>query len=577
MGSINKILIIDDNMEDQVIYRRFLMRSFGESLQIIVYSNGMSGLTYLTENEVDCILLDYQLPDMTGTEILKEIVDTQKSTAPIIMLTGQGNEKVATDAFKLGASDYLVKNDLDQHSLHKTISNAVEKILQAQKIREQEARIKFMAYHDYLTGVSNRVHFDELAKASLARAIRYKKRMAIYIIDLDHFKNINDTLGHEAGDELLKQVTQRFTTVIREVDSLARLGGDEFAIIADTVTSDEDVGILAGKLLGTLESTFNLVGHKVHVTTSIGVALYPNAGDSISMLSRNADIALYKAKESGRNTWCLFSQKLNLDVKNDFQIENFIREAIVKNKFCLQYQPIYNLKDLSIYAIEVLLRWNDDKFTQFTTEEVIKVAENSSLIFSIGDLVLDAGLKQLYKWEKMGIAKGIKLSVNLSPNQFNQTNFINRLQDMLTTLSIDPASIIFELTEMAIIRDLPKLIDSLNQLHQIGCLIFIDDFGTGYSGVNTILNFPITGLKIDQSFIQNIDNSPKNEALLKLIFLLSETLNLVVVTEGVETEKHFKKISTFSTTQKIQGFYLSPPVMVEEMEALLQKKPLVRK
>lgn len=569
MEGINKILIIDDSAEDQAVYRRYLTRSFGDSLEIVVYSSGVTGLTYLTENAVDCILLDYQLPDMTGTDILKEIVENKKSEAPVIMLTGQGNEKVATEAFKFGASDYLVKNDLDQQILHKTITNVIEKLAQSTKIREQEAKIKFMAYHDYLTGVSNRVHFEELARASLARAIRYKKMMAIYIIDLDRFKNVNDTLGHEAGDLLLKEVTRRFLSVIREVDTLARLGGDEFAVIADTLASHQDSEILADKLLESLKQPFNLLGHKIHVSASIGIALYPDAGDTLSMLSRNADIALYKAKEKGRNAWCVYTPKLNLDVTNDFHIENFIRDAIVRNKFCLSYQPIYNLGGDELYAIEALLRWQDAAFTNFTTEQVIQVAETSGLIVQIGNFVIETALKQFSEWKKK-YKNGLKLSVNLSPTQLIHKGYIENFQNLLQSANLDPSDIIFEITEMAIIKDLPSLIDSLNEFHAMGCLIFIDDFGTGYSGVNTILNYPISGLKIDKSFVQNINGSPKNSELLKLIFLLADALHLVVVTEGVETKDHIDIIKSFSAAQKVQGYYFSRAITAEKMQELLE-------
>lgn len=568
MTEINKILIIDDSDEDQAIYKRFLTKEFGESLEIIAYSSGSAGLAYLTENAVDCILLDYQLPDMSGTDILKEIINNKKSDAPVIILTGQGNEKVAAEAFKLGANDYLMKNDLNQKTLHKTIINVVEKLLQSAKIRDQEEKIKFMAYHDYLTGVSNRVHFEELARASLARAIRYKKIMAIYIIDLDRFKNINDTLGHEAGDILLKEVARRFISVIRDVDTLARLGGDEFAVIADTLAKESDCTILADKLLESLKQPINLIGHKIHISASIGIALYPNAGDTLSMLSRNADIALYKAKEQGRNAFCTYTQKLNMDVNNDFHIENFIREAIIQNKFCLLYQPIFNLTGDKLYAIEALLRWSDADFDKFTTEQVIKVAEISGLIAPIGNFVFETALKQFANWKKKYDFE-LKISINLSPTQLTHPEFIDNVRYLLESYKLNPNCVIFEITEMAIIKDLPLLIDSLNRLHAMGCSIFIDDFGTGYSGINTILNYPISGLKIDKGFVHNIHHAPKSHELLKLIFMLAEALNLIVITEGVETKEHHDAIRLFSATQKVQGYYFSRPLLAHEIELLL--------
>lgn len=308
MNNIKYILIIEDNPEDQMVYQRYLSRSFSQPLDIVIKDNGRSALTFLLNNTVDCVLLDYQLPDMSGLDLLRKILEQLKTIPPIIMLTGQGSETVAVEALKLGAYDYLTKSTLRPELLHKAIANAVEKSVLMKKVKKQESKIKHMAYHDYLTGIPNRLQFEQIASQALARAKRYQKKLAILMMDLDQFKIVNDTLGHGAGDLLLKQVVKRFEVILREDDTLARLGGDEFALVAEEINESEQASMVAQRLMQSLKEPFFLNHHETHITISIGIAIYPDAGEDISELMRNADLALYRAKEMGKNNFQYFER-----------------------------------------------------------------------------------------------------------------------------------------------------------------------------------------------------------------------------------------------------------------------------
>ena len=305
---IKKILIIDDNAEDQAMYRRYLRLMYQQPIEIITAEKGEDALQFLANGNVECILLDYQLLDMSGLTFLEKVKEARLLTTPVIMLTGQGNETIAVSALKLGAYDYLVKNDLQPQQLYKAINNAIEKYLLLKKIRVQEAEMRFLAYNDYLTDIPNRRRFEDLSAKAVSRAERLKKHCSILLIDIDHFKNVNDTLGHEAGDLLLREVSQRLSAVLRKNDTIARLGGDEFAIIVDLMEKFDDATFVARKILSAMEPCFILNGHELFITVSIGIAVFPASGKNISMLMRNADAALYHAKAAGRNTYRYFEE-----------------------------------------------------------------------------------------------------------------------------------------------------------------------------------------------------------------------------------------------------------------------------
>lgn len=297
------VLIVEDSPEDQATYQRYLSKTSGNSILTASEASGLKGLAYLNKNKADCILLDYQLPDMSGLEFIKRLQNDNSSHIPIVMLTGQGNEKIAVEALKLGASDYLMKGDLQATQLHETILNAIEKSAQQEKLDQQQAENEFMAYHDPLTGLANRRQFEELAQHALLRAKRFQTQLAIFMLDLDGFKQINDKQGHPAGDLVLQEVSHRFSDALRKNDVLGRLGGDEFSILLEDIVSAEALEPIAQKLIKSLEKPIRLSGGEVRISVSIGIALHPKDGEDIALLMKRADNALYEAKQSGKQTF----------------------------------------------------------------------------------------------------------------------------------------------------------------------------------------------------------------------------------------------------------------------------------
>lgn len=300
------VLIIEDNDITRKMFRLWLRDQFN----VLEAVDGKTALTRLQKKiVVDSILLDYQLPDLSGIDLLKYLSNHYQGT-PVIMLTAHGSEQVAVEALKLGAFDYYVKGDLTQKTLNRAIISAIKKTTALEKLKEKNSKLKFMAYHDHLTGLFNREQFEESAKKSLARASRFKKKIAILMMDLDHFKKVNDTLGHEVGDLLIKEVASRFIAAIREMDTLARLGGDEFAIIIDELKESTDVEFIAKKLIAVTNEPFFIKNHTIHISVSVGIAVFPEAAKTVRELMNNADSALYAAKKSGRNTFCYFEKNL---------------------------------------------------------------------------------------------------------------------------------------------------------------------------------------------------------------------------------------------------------------------------
>ncbi len=448
------------------------------------------------------------------------------------------------------------------------LKNEVDKHTKAElSIKKQAEEIQFIAYHDHLTGIYNRAQFEEFGIQSVITAERNLEKIAIMLIDLDGFKHINDSLGHATGDLLLKTIATRFQSMTRKSDMLARIGGDEFAVIIHSFKNTNAVELIAQKILRSTAEPLMIDGNKINITASVGISIYPESGQDMTELMKQADIALYKAKEHGKNTFCLFEKSYNNEIQRSYYIKNQLEKMLSEDKYYLVFQPIYSLGNHSLYCIEALLRSHDD-IVNVAIEESVMVAERFGLIIPIGQWIIKAALTQYQHWQARSKHK-IKLSINLSTQQIARSDFVDFIKETLLKLSIDPRNIIFEITETALIRDLKLVISSLQELKNMGCGIFIDDFGTGYTSLNLVRDLPITGLKIDKSFVQKMNGDAKNIVLIKMIFELARTMHLTVISEGVESKAHLDFIKAFDTDQKIQGYYFSKPLEITEVTKLI--------
>jgi diguanylate cyclase (GGDEF)-like protein/PAS domain S-box-containing protein len=424
--------------------------------------------------------------------------------------------------------------------------------------RQAEARVHHMAYHDSLTGLPNRsLLSDRLDRAMLA-VQRSERKLAVMFLDLDRFKTINDSLGHLTGDHLLKEVAGRLCRAVRASDTVARLGGDEFVVLVPGIRAAEECTHVAQKIIDALASPFPFEGRMLHITPSIGICMYPDDGGDVATLMRHADAAMYHAKASGRNNYQFFTQRMNQAAALHFELESSLRGALAKQEFELFYQPIIDIGSRSVHALEVLLRWRRSGEGLILPDHFIPIIEENGLIVPIGEWVMRQACEQSMAWQRQGLAP-VPLAVNLSPRQFMNRGLIESIRRILDETGIDPALLNFEITETALMQHGEQTLEILGQINDMGIRLSIDDFGTGYSSLAYLKRFPVKKVKIDRAFIKDLEESAEDRAIVGAIIALSDSLQLSVVAEGVETEGQFELLQA-SGCQYAQGYLFSQPV-----------------
>ena len=435
-----------------------------------------------------------------------------------------------------------------------------------------QERIKFLAHHDSLTRLPNRVLFLERLEHAVTIAKRYGRELTILFLDLDGFKVINDSLGHQFGDLLLKVVSTRLLNCIREADTIARLGGDEFAILIEESMNISDISILANKILDMVALPIHIQEREMHISTSIGISSFPQDGVQPGLLLSNADIAMYKAKETGRNNYAFYSSELTESANDRLKIENALRRALDNNEFHIHYQPQMNVNNGKIEGMEALIRWQSPEFGLVMPTEFIYILEEIGLINAVGAWVIQTTCRQLKAWHDDGYSE-LSMSINLSSRQFNNSSIVENVQQAISANQLDPNLIDLEITESLLMRNVKSVDDTLSELSRLGINVAIDDFGTGYSSLGYLKRFPIDILKIDRSFIKDIiiDASSSDEIeIVKTIIAMGKTLNMKTIAEGVENEEQ-KVFLTENGCDMIQGYLLSKPLSVENMNDWLSE------
>ncbi|HEX7557745.1 MAG TPA: EAL domain-containing protein, partial [Usitatibacter sp.] len=420
-----------------------------------------------------------------------------------------------------------------------------------------EQRIAHMAHHDALTGLPNRVLLRDRIQQAIAQAHRGGSQLAVLFLDLDRFKTINDSLGHQLGDRLLQSVASRILVCVREGDTVSRVGGDEFVIVIPGIGAATDASAVASKILEVLSAAFHLHGNDLHVAASIGISLYPADGSDAETLMRNADTAMYHAKDSGRANHQFFTPHMNVQAQQRLTLENSLRRAIENDEFQLHYQPLYDLRDRSVTGFEALLRWYPPGGTVVAPGEFISAAEESGIIVPLGEWVLREALLQARGWQLPG--RPLTIAVNVSAHQLSRPSFVERLRGLIVEAGIDPALIELEVTEGVIIEGAGEAREALFQVAALGVGIAIDDFGTGYSGLAYLKRLPIDTVKIDQSFVRDLTVDPDDAAIVTAIVAMSRSLGVDVIAEGVETEEQLEELKRLGC-HRAQGFLLARPM-----------------
>ncbi len=434
--------------------------------------------------------------------------------------------------------------------------------------KEAEVRVQYLATHDEMTGLPNRTLFGQLLKNSVENALRYQRNFAVLFVDLDRFKQINDSLGHEAGDILLKEMARRFRMCLRSGDVVARLGGDEFVVLVQEVSNDSQVTVIARHLLSAAMKPVEIMGQECRVTASIGISLCPRDGKDDLAIMKSADIAMYLAKEEGKNNYQFYSDKIHSGAIEKMAMETQLRRALELKEFEIHYQAKVNIKTGEIRGVEALLRWNNAVLGSISPAQFIPLAEELGIIIVIGRWVLMQSCAQNMAWQHEGLPP-VCVSVNLSPRQFADPDLVDYIRVVLANTGIAPELLELEITEGMVMHNAERAVQLLREIKQLGVRIAIDDFGTGYSSLSQLRSFPVDTLKVDRSFIRELEKNEEDRAITQAIITMSKTLGLNVVAEGVENAEQ----QTFLTSQgcdEIQGYFFSKPLSNANFMVLLQ-------
>jgi diguanylate cyclase (GGDEF)-like protein len=458
----------------------------------------------------------------------------------------------------------------NEEALLSTMAASISGALQRRQI---EAMIRHQAFHDLLTDLPNRSLFSDRLQVSLANASRAQTTLAVMFLDLDRFKTINDTLGHTVGDRLLKEVAQRLTHSLREGDTVARWGGDEFTVLLPYVEDQTDIAATAERILEALRTPFELEGHELFITFSIGIAIYGADGDDAETLIKHADTALYQAKQTGRNNYQFFTTALASLAPEQLAVEKSLRRALERQEFMLYYQPQVNLQTGKVTGMEALLRWQHPELGLVAPKVFIPIAEESGLIIPIGEWVLRTACLQNKAWQEQGLPP-ICVAVNLSARQFHQPNLTSMIAKVLQETGLEPKYLDLEITETTAIQDIDFTCNLLQQMQAIGVQISMDDFGTGYSSLTHLRQFPINTLKIDQSFVRDVVDNARDTQIVMAVIALARGLNLNVIAEGVETVDQLNLLQELKCEQA-QGYVFNQPLPVDAVAAVLRSKTLL--
>lgn len=495
-----------------------------------------------------------------------EVIDVLRSLRDL----AAGAEETTTDFMGRRASGELFPLELSVREVQ--IHGGTTYILTLRDItsrKQTEETIRRLHYNDPLTGLPNKLLFNDRLDQAVERAKRNPQQFAVMLLDLDRFKLINESLGHAQGDQILKRVAERLTTALRKSDTVARLGGDEFLLLLPGTQGAEGAARVGQKVLDALKPLVDVNGQEVNVSASIGIALYPHDGDDREALLRNADTALARAKEQGRNTYQFYTNDMNARAFERLVLETQLRKALERNELVVYFQPQLSMQTGEITGVEALVRWFHPELGRIPPAEFIPLAEETGLIMPVGQWVLHEACRRVRTWHEAGFGQ-IRLAVNLSSRQFRQRNLVEVVDRVLKDTQMPAAMLELEITESALMEDVSGSIQRLKKIDELGVQLAVDDFGTGYSSLAYLKRFPIRCLKIDKGFVQDITTDPNDAAIAQAVVALGEMLNLKVVAEGVETQEQLALLKTFGC-HEMQGYLFSRPLPSDELLSLLQE------
>jgi len=548
-GSLSVLLVGDGPAERQLIEGMLADGgAIGSTVDTVTHL--AEAVRTTKDTTFDAVILDLcksNMPSSKSVHTINELLDE----IPIIILSDDDDQVAAVEALNAGAQDYLVRANTDGQALVRAIRFAIER-------KRTEQRLQALLHYDTLTHLPNRELLLDRLTQSIAAATRQQTMVALLLLDLDRFKLVNDTLGHAFGDKLLCNVAEQVQTCIRESDTLARLGGDEFVVILTGVKGAQDAAKVASKITRQLSRPIVIEGHEAFVTASIGISLFPNDGLDKNTLITNADVAMYRAKEEGRNHFQFYTFGMNATTVERLSLENDLRRALERDELVLHYQPQMNCSTGEMVGFEALVRWQHAELGLVPPARFIPIAEENGLIVPIGEWVLREACRQNKAWIDAG-GKPMVVSVNLSSRQFHQESMLKTVTDTLELTKLEAKYLSLEITESSLMHDPDDAVVTLCLLHNMGVAISIDDFGTGYSSLGHLKRFPLDYLKIDRAFVKDITENPEDAAIVQAILAMAHSLRLKVVAEGVETERQLQFLHKIGCDE-VQGYFLAKPL-----------------
>jgi diguanylate cyclase (GGDEF)-like protein len=566
-----KLLIIDD--EEQI--RHLLMDLLGSLYDCCTAGSAEEALAALSEQTFDLVISDIDMGRMSGLELVPRVHSLSPDTV-VVMISGNQDIEFAIQALRVGAFDYITK-PIDLRHVEASVERALkhsELLKEKRRYKEQleellqkrTAQVDWLAYYDTVTQLPNRALFEDRLTQACSIAKSNGQSLGVLFISLDQFKKVNDSLGHGPGDSLLREFAERLQSCISKSDTVARFGNDEFALLKTQIDDTNDVIETIASLSQVLKFSFDLPGHELYATASVGVSMFPIDGEDCHTLLKNAGAALYKAKKSGGANYQFFTADMHELATRRLALETNLRRAIQNEEFLIHYQPRVSVDSLAITGVEALVRWQHPQFGLVSPSEFIPLAEDTGLIVPIGEWVLRQACEQNRRWQDMGFAP-IQMAVNISGRQFHDRDLSQTVVRIVNDSGLAPHHLELELTESSIMQNEEFAANVLTRWRNMGINISIDDFGTGVSSLASLKRLPIGALKIDQSFVRDANTDPDDAAIVMAIITLAHNLRLRVVAEGVETEEQLRFLQLLRCDE-IQGYFFSKPLPAEKLVSL---------
>ena len=547
------VVLADDDPSIRLMVRHVLE---SEDFDIIEASDGLEAIKAVEKHHPALILLDAVMPGIDGFTTCQQIKEKGHTDIPVMMITGLDDDASVERAYEVGAIDFITK-PIKWAVLKHRVKSVVAKVI-------AERKVQLLAYRDTLTGLPNRLLFADRLEQAVIRSERSRTSMALMLVDIDDFKLVNDSFGHDAGDKLIKAVGELISKSLRRADTIARLGGDEFAVIIEDIDGPDDAISIADNLTTILEHNVRLDDQETYTSASIGIAVYPEDGKDARTLLKNADTAMFRAKENGRHCFQFYKPEMSVNAMERLDLENSLKAAFENDEFLIHYLPVIDIHKNEVVGVEALLRWQHPDKGMIQPADFVKIVEDCGLIVALGEWLIYSVCKQIKVWQDAGL-ENQNVSINLTPRQFKEQDLVALFTQAMDEHDIEATSLSVEVTERTLIDNIGEVESTLKKLRAMGMKILLDDFGTGYASLAYLKEFPVDVVKIDRTFVAGIPDNEDDSTIVDAIAGLTRGLKLSLLAEGVENERQLDVLKSLGC-QYAQGFFWSKALPGNEYE-----------